>query len=32
MDTLTDDEKALIEWLRGLSEEKRKAVLTLLGK
>lgn len=32
MDTLTNDEKALIEWFRGLSEEKRKAALKLLEK
>lgn len=32
MDTLTNDEKAVIKWLRGLSEEKRKAVLKLLEK
>lgn len=32
MDTLTKDEIILIEWFRGLSEEKQKAALKLLEK
>lgn len=32
MESLTDDEKAVIEWLRKLPEEKRNAVLKFIEK